>query len=78
MFNFNELLDLFCAQQDWVRIKGIFNTDQGWKSFNFNPEQFNYKSTEAGLDNRIEIITQASHDWFKFELELLDCQIKDE
>ncbi|MFM7811018.1 MAG: CobW family GTP-binding protein [Acinetobacter junii] len=78
VFTFNELLDLLCAQQDWVRIKGIFNTDQGWKSFNFNPEQFNYKSTEAGLDNRIEIITQASHDWFKFESELLDCQLKDE
>ena len=41
-------------------------------------EAIYYKSTEAGLDNRIEIITQASHDWFKFESELLDCQLKDE
>lgn len=30
-FDFYNLLDLLCAQQDWLRIKGIFNTDQGWK-----------------------------------------------
>ena len=30
-FEFYALLDLLCAQQDWLRIKGIFNTDQGWK-----------------------------------------------
>lgn len=72
-FNFYNLLDLLCAQQDWVRIKGIFNTDQGWKSFNFNPQQFNYKSAEESIDNRIEIITQSHQDWFAFETQLLAC-----
>lgn len=72
-FNFYELLDLLCTQQDWVRIKGIFHTDQGWKSFNFNPQQFNYKSAEEGIDNRIEVITQSEQDWLAFETQLLAC-----
>lgn len=74
-FKFYDLLDLLCAQQDWVRIKGIFNTDQGWKSFNFNPQQFNYKSAEASIDNRIEIICQVQQDWFEFEKQLLACRL---
>lgn len=74
-FKFYDLLDLLCAQQDWVRIKGIFNTDQGWKSFNFNPQQFNYKSAEASIDNRIEIICQVQQDWFEFEKLLLACRL---
>ncbi|KYQ84856.1 cobalamin biosynthesis protein [Acinetobacter sp. NRRL B-65365] len=73
-FNFYDLLDVLCAQQDWVRIKGIFNTDQGWKSFNFNPQQFNYKSAEEGIDNRIEVITQSEQDWLAFETQLLACR----
>lgn len=76
-FKFYDLLDLFCAQQDWVRIKGIFNTDQGWKSFNFNPQQFNYKSVEEGIDNRIEIIYQSNQDWLLFETELLACRLNE-
>lgn len=74
-FSFYDLLDLLCAQQDWLRIKGIFNTDQGWKSFNFNPQQFNYQSAEESIDNRIEIIGQSAQDWLLFETQLLSCRI---
>ncbi|WP_139309972.1 CobW family GTP-binding protein [Acinetobacter pittii] len=76
-FEFYALLDLLCAQQDWLRIKGIFNTDQGWKVFNFNPDQFNYKSGEEGIDNRIEIISGHNHDWLAFETALLACQLEE-
>ncbi|MHC0016468.1 CobW family GTP-binding protein [Acinetobacter pittii] len=75
-FDFYNLLDLLCAQQDWLRIKGIFNTDQGWKVFNFNPDQFNYKSGEEGIDNRIEIISGHHLDWLAFETALLACQLE--
>ena len=74
-FDFYALLDLLCEQQGWLRIKGIFNTDQGWKTFNFNPEQFNYQSAEEGIDNRIEIIVQQPRDWQLFEQQLFQCQI---
>lgn len=74
-FNFYDLLDLLCEQQEWLRIKAIFYTDQGWKSFNFNPEQFNYQSTEEQLDNRVEVIYQTPRDWQSFESALLACRI---
>lgn len=74
-FDFYPLLDVLCDLQDWLRIKAIFSTDQGWKSFNFNPEQFNYKSAEENIDNRIEIITQNPLDWEKLEALLLECQL---
>lgn len=74
-FDFYALLDALCEQKDWLRIKGIFNTNQGWMSFNFNPENLNYKSTEASIDNRVEIITQQNRDWEIFETELLKCRM---
>ena len=75
LFNFYAVLDLLCEQQDWLRIKAIFHTDQGWITFNFNPEQLNYKSGEENIDNRIEIITKNSQDWEAFEAQLLQCRV---
>lgn len=77
-FKFYDLLDMLCTQQDWIRIKGIFNTDQGWKAFNFNPQQFNYKSTDESIDNRVEVISQSQQDWLAFETQLLACRINDD
>ncbi|OTG76895.1 cobalamin biosynthesis protein CobW [Acinetobacter terrae] len=74
-FDFYPLLDLLCEQKDWLRIKGVFNTNQGWKTFNFNPDQFNYQSAEEGIDNRIEIIVQDQRDWQHFEDQLFQCQL---
>ncbi len=74
-FQCMDVLDLLCEQKDWLRIKAIFHTDEGWKSFNFNPEQFNYQSCEEGIDNRIEVIYQHSRDWSDFESSLLACRI---
>ena len=74
-FDFYDLLDVLCDQTDWMRIKGIFNTNQGWMTFNFNPEQLNYKSGEENIDNRIEIIVQHERDWFELETAILACRI---
>lgn len=74
-FDFYPLLDLLCSQQDWLRIKAIFNTNQGWMYFNFNPAQFNYKSGDAGIDNRLEIIVASQRDWHDFEQQLLALQL---
>lgn len=77
-FDFYPLLDVLCEQKNWLRIKGIFNTNQGWKTFNFNPQQFNYQSSEDGIDNRIEIIVQDQRDWLVFETALMNCRIDQE
>ena len=76
-FEFYDLLDLLCEQKDWLRIKGVFNTNQGWKSFNFNPAQFNYQGTEAQIDNRVEVIYKTDRDWTEFEAALLACRADD-
>lgn len=74
-FDFYDLLDVLCEQKDWLRIKAIFHTNEGWKSFNFNPEQFNYQSAAECTDNRIEVIYQQSRDWLDFEAALNACRI---
>lgn len=74
-FDFLPLLDLLCHQKDWLRIKAIFNTNQGWMYFNFNPAQFNYKSGDEGIDNRIEVIVPDERDWQNFEQQLLALQL---
>ncbi len=74
-FKFYDLLDVLCEQKDWLRIKGIFYTDQGWMTFNFNPEQLNYKSGVENIDNRIEVISQTEQNWEALETALLNCRI---
>lgn len=74
-FDFHSLFDCLSEQQDWLRIKAIFYTNQGWLSFNFNPAQFNYQSCPEGPDNRIEIIISGQRDWESFETALLNCRI---
>ncbi len=74
-FNFYDVLDLLCEQKDWLRIKAVFNTNEGWKSFNFNPNQFNYQTAQEGIDNRIEIIYQNEREWLSFEEQLFQCRI---
>ena len=77
-FNFYDVMDVLCEQQDWLRIKAILNTEQGWKSFNFNPEQFNYQTAAENVDNRVEIIYQQDRDWQAFEAALLACRVDQE
>lgn len=55
-------------------IKGIFHTNAGWKSFNFNPEQFNYQTAEENIDNRLEIIYRQPREWLEFETQLMNCR----
>ncbi len=74
-FNFYDVLDLLCEQKDWLRIKAVFHTNEGWKSFNFNPNQFNYQTAQEGIDNRIEIIYQNEREWLSFEEQLFQCRI---
>lgn len=76
IFDFDDLLDLLCEQENWQRIKGIFHTHQGWKAFNFNPQQFNYRDVEEGIDNRIELIVSSDRDWLDFEIALFGCLIE--
>lgn len=74
-FSADGLMDLFSGV-DYLRLKAIFNTEQGWLQFNFNPDVFNYKSTSEQIDQRLEIIYQNEQDWRAFEENLLACRLK--
>ncbi len=76
VFDFYPLLDCLTELEQWRRIKAILRTNQGWISFNFNPDQFNYQSCAENLDNRIEVITSQSREWIAFEAALLNCRIE--
>lgn len=45
-------------------------------TFNFNPEQLNYKSGAENIDNRVEVITQHDRDWESLETAILRCRIE--
>lgn len=77
-FDYNALMDVLCAEHNFLRLKAIFHTNQtqqAWQYFNCNPEQFQVKSGEASIDNRIEIIYQAERDWQNFEAALLAARV---
>lgn len=76
LFDFDCVFDLF-ASYDYIRLKGIFNTSQGWIYFNCNPQAVNYKTGLENIDQRIEIISQNEQDWLAFEKQLLSAKIEE-
>lgn len=79
-FDLNQLIDLLLKLQNWLRIKAIFHTDQGWISLNINPEQAHklaeqIQQINTQIDNRLEIIDQCMADWSLFEAALLKCRV---
>lgn len=69
-FDFDALFELF-IQYEYIRLKGIFYTTQGWIYFNCNPHAVNYKTGLENIDQRLEIISQFEQDWLAFEKQLL-------
>ena len=77
-FDYARLMDVLCAEQDFLRLKAIFYSNHpqhAWQYFNCNSSQFNVKSGEANLDNRLEIIYQTERDWQDFEAALLATRV---
>lgn len=50
------LMDWLLKLPNWQRIKSIVHTTQGWQILNFTPDSLDMVSSEAQLDNRIEVI----------------------
>lgn len=51
------LLQDWLAASDWLRAKGIMQTDQGWKAFNLLPNApFDSRDSPWRQDNRVELI----------------------
>ncbi|MGP9667475.1 CobW family GTP-binding protein [Psychrobacter sp. AOP31-A1-22] len=43
---------------NWLRIKGVVNTADGWLQINFTPDSLTTSTASAQIDSRIEIILQ--------------------
>ncbi|MCH4247213.1 MAG: GTP-binding protein [Acinetobacter populi] len=75
-FDADQLLSSLQQLKHCERIKGKLNTNQGWIDINVIPANFQIDfAAHAGLDNRLEIISQIEQDWLAIEKSLLDSQI---
>lgn len=77
-FDQHKLIQCLLKATDWLRIKGVLHTEQGWIAINFTPTQLNYQSHDGLSDNRLEVIVSKKNpafeqDWQAFEQQLLDC-----
>lgn len=81
-FEQKALIDCLLTVSNWLRIKGVVHTEQGWIALNFTPTQLNYHSHDGLGDNRLEIIVSLENgiepsasfpDWQAFECKLLAC-----
>lgn len=79
-FEQKALIDCLLNASNWLRIKGVMHTKQGWIAINFSPTQLNYHSHDGFGDNRLEIIianenniekSSNTTDWQTFERKLL-------
>lgn len=69
-FDHNGLLDLLFALAA-SRIKGVINTSQGWLNINLTPLDAGFSSRSAGVDSRLEIISEQEPDWALLEQRLM-------
>ncbi len=73
VFDRDQLLLWLMSLQDWLRIKGVVQTEAGWLSINLIPNHIGFTSHQGGLDNRLEIINAPDADWASREAGLLAC-----
>ncbi len=61
VLNADQLQDWLLTLPNWLRIKGVVHTSNGWLQINFTPDSFSTKTVSAQVDSRLEIILQASN-----------------
>lgn len=72
-FDRRQLLDWLLSLQDWQRIKGVMQVEDGWVAINLIPNQIQLSSHAGGTDNRLELITAPDADWPSMEAGLMAC-----
>jgi G3E family GTPase len=56
--NADDLHNWLLKLPNWLRIKGVINTTEGWSQINFTPDSLTTSTASAQIDSRIEIILQ--------------------
>lgn len=74
-FRNTALLDVLFGLRNTMRVKGVFNTDQGWIFFNATRHETAVNSEVSRADNRLEIIAADALDWAALEAGLLAARV---
>lgn len=72
IFDFAKLKLWLLQLPNWQRIKGLINTTEGWLQLNFTPDSLTIETSDAQLDNRLEIILAADTDSTQDKIEQLE------
>lgn len=72
-FSYEALTALLTSLPEIQRIKGIFNTDQGWIFFNHSYGTESISQCEPRADSRLELISHQEQDWPSLQQQLLGC-----
>ena len=70
-----ECLIQLLSRPEWVRLKGVFHTPDGWISLNRSAGGMDLKESCHRRDSRLEVFAPAGTDWDRLELELKACLI---
>lgn len=62
----------------WVRLKGVFHTTEGWISVNRSAGGMDLQESCHRRDSRLEVFTAMAPDWVALEAELVQCLKKAE
>ncbi|TXJ10353.1 MAG: GTP-binding protein [Acinetobacter sp.] len=75
-FDADKLLTILQQLKNCERIKAKVYSEQGWLDINVIPSNFQVDfAAQAGLDNRLEIISRIEQDWRKLEQSILNAQV---
>ncbi|MGO2018251.1 MAG: CobW family GTP-binding protein [Psychrobacter sp.] len=66
----HELQNWLLKLPNWLRIKGVVNTTDGWLQINFTPDSLTTKTASVQVDSRIEMILQLDEDAAKEEVDI--------
>lgn len=73
-----EALIQLLGRSEWVRLKGVFHTPDGWISVNRSAGGMDLKESCHRRDSRLEVFAPAGTDWDTLEMELKQCLIGDQ
>jgi G3E family GTPase len=75
VFQYDKLERCLC-ELSVPRVKGVFNTDKGWHSFNRMRDVVSNEVVAENNDSRVEMIDVKENNWLTIDLRLRDCRIK--
>lgn len=71
----SDMIDGLCHGDDWDRLKGVLNTDRGWRAFNLADGVLKTQALDEARENRLEIISHRALDPVRLDRQLRDALV---